>query len=115
MLLNTAYKTLLTPLERGLYLLELEGYPLHEGEISMSSEFLFEVMEINEELDEVDNIEDLQHVKDSNNLRMQNLLKFVLNFSVKSVPWILINHFILMVGKLDFRFSSKIGMQHGMC
>jgi len=86
MLLNTAYKTLLTPLERGLYLLELEGYPLHEGEISMSSEFLFEVMEINEELDEVDNIEDLQHVKDSNNLRMQNLLKEV-GFQIQQQDW----------------------------
>jgi len=77
MLLNTAYKTLLSPIERGLYLLELEGYPLLEGEIMMSPEFLYEVMEINEELDDIDNLEDLQHFKETNNLRLENMLKLV--------------------------------------
>jgi len=79
-LLNTAYKTLLSPLERGLYLLELEGYPLFEGEIMMSPEFLYEVMEVNEELDYIDNLEDLKSFKETNNIRLANLLKFVFTF-----------------------------------
>lgn len=78
--MNTAYKTLLSPLERGLYLLELEGYPLFEGEIMMSPEFLYEVMEVNEELDYIDNLEDLKSFKETNNIRLANLLKFVFTF-----------------------------------
>jgi len=77
MLLNTAYKTLLSPIERGLYLLELAGYPLLEGETIMSPEFLYEVMEINEELDDIDNLEDLQYFKETNNLRLENMFKEV--------------------------------------
>ncbi|XP_037673052.1 iron-sulfur cluster co-chaperone protein HscB isoform X2 [Choloepus didactylus] len=52
-LVNDAYKTLLAPLSRGLYLLKLRGIEIHEGtDNEMDREFLMEIMEINEKLAE---------------------------------------------------------------
>ncbi|XP_066546263.1 iron-sulfur cluster co-chaperone protein HscB isoform X2 [Amia ocellicauda] len=50
---NRAYRTLLKPLSRGLYMLKLKGVTLEEGTNSgISPQFLHEIMEINERLAE---------------------------------------------------------------
>ncbi|NXK60380.1 HSC20 protein, partial [Sylvietta virens] len=62
-LINKAYQTLLNPLSRGLYLLELSGVePAQETDCDTDSAFLTEIMEINEKLAEPkkDNLEETE-------------------------------------------------------
>ncbi|KAM7355779.1 iron-sulfur cluster co-chaperone protein HscB-like protein, mitochondrial [Cochliomyia hominivorax] len=51
-LINKAYKTLSVPLERGQYLLELKGLQIPQDNSALNKEFLMEMMERNEEVDE---------------------------------------------------------------
>ncbi|XP_046457038.1 iron-sulfur cluster co-chaperone protein HscB-like [Daphnia pulex] len=75
-LLNQAYKTLGSPLERGLYLLEIQGHPLSdEGEIIMKPEFLSEIMEINEEIHEAEDNNDLERIKKTNEIMLGKLFR----------------------------------------
>ncbi|XP_057369143.1 iron-sulfur cluster co-chaperone protein HscB-like [Daphnia carinata] len=75
-LLNQAYKTLSSPLERGLYLLQIQGHALSdEGEIIMDPEFLSEIMEINEEIYEVEDHESLQRIQTANDIELENLFR----------------------------------------
>ncbi|XP_054467372.1 iron-sulfur cluster co-chaperone protein HscB [Anoplopoma fimbria] len=62
-LVNKAYQTLLKPLSRGLYMLELEGVRTEEGTDSgADSGFLMELMEINEALDEAQTPEEANKI-----------------------------------------------------
>ncbi|XP_023272883.1 iron-sulfur cluster co-chaperone protein HscB, mitochondrial [Seriola lalandi dorsalis] len=62
-LVNKAYKTLHKPLSRGLYMLELEGMSIEEGTDSgADAEFLMELMEINEALDEAQTPEETNKI-----------------------------------------------------
>ncbi|KAM4827444.1 iron-sulfur cluster co-chaperone protein HscB isoform 1-T1 [Thomomys bottae] len=63
-LVNDAYKTLLAPLSRGLYLLKLHGIEIPEGtDYQMDSQFLMEIMEINEKLAEAQSEEAVAEVE----------------------------------------------------
>ena len=53
-LVNRAYKTLLVPLTRAEYLLELNGVPIPEDNSVLDTEFLMEMMEKNEEIEEAE-------------------------------------------------------------
>lgn len=62
-LVSKAYQTLLKPLSRGLYMLELEGMHIEEGTDSgADSVFLMELMEINEALDEAQTPEEANKI-----------------------------------------------------
>ncbi|XP_061837781.1 iron-sulfur cluster co-chaperone protein HscB isoform X1 [Nerophis lumbriciformis] len=62
-LVNKAYKTLLKPLSRGLYMLELEGMRIDEGTDSgADADLLMELMEINEALAEARTAEEADKI-----------------------------------------------------
>ncbi|CAO1333248.1 unnamed protein product [Diamesa hyperborea] len=61
-LINKAYKTLQTPLQRGEYILKLKGIELPEGNTDLDKEFLMEIMEKNEEVEDTDTKDDLKSI-----------------------------------------------------
>ena len=74
-LVNQAYKTLGSPLDRALYLLELNGYSLDESEIHFGTEFFAEIMEINEELAEIEDSEELGKFSEQNQTKITDLFR----------------------------------------
>ena len=65
-LVNRAYFNVLKPLNRALYMLQLAGDPLREGEIATEVGFLAEVMEVNEEVSEAESRADLAGISEHN-------------------------------------------------
>ncbi|XP_053558053.1 iron-sulfur cluster co-chaperone protein HscB [Bombina bombina] len=63
-LVNKAYNTLLSPLSRGIYLLSLNGITFKDGAESgdVDTEFLFEILEINEDLNEVSTDSEIEEI-----------------------------------------------------
>ncbi|XP_065831539.1 iron-sulfur cluster co-chaperone protein HscB-like isoform X2 [Oscarella lobularis] len=59
-LVNEGYKTLLNRLSRGFYLLEMRGFTVPDDDHVMEKEFLSEVMEFNEQLEEIENDDHLR-------------------------------------------------------
>lgn len=53
-MINDGYKIISKPLLRAMYLLEIFGHPLEEGDIDVEPAFLAEIMEINEEIAEAE-------------------------------------------------------------
>ncbi|KAM3938033.1 iron-sulfur cluster co-chaperone protein HscB [Leptodactylus fuscus] len=62
-LVNKAYNTLLSPLSRGIYLLSLHGVTISEGtEGGVDDPFLFEILEINEKLNDMSTEAELEEI-----------------------------------------------------
>ncbi|KAH8392060.1 iron-sulfur cluster co-chaperone protein HscB, mitochondrial [Drosophila serrata] len=59
-LINKAYKTLATPIERGQYLLQLEGEQMPQDNSALNKEFLMAMMERNEEVEEAEDTKALE-------------------------------------------------------
>ncbi|KAF4790597.1 iron-sulfur cluster co-chaperone protein HscB [Turdus rufiventris] len=77
-LINKAYQTLLNPLSRGLYLLELSGVePVQETDCDADSEFLMEIMEINEKIAEHKNEDSLEEIEALIKVKQEELTKEV--------------------------------------
>lgn len=72
-LVNRAYKTLLVPLTRAEYLLHLHGVEIPADNSALDAEFLIEMMEKNEEIEEADSEEMLLELLDKNKSEVQNL------------------------------------------
>lgn len=86
--INKAYKTLMKPLTRGLYLLELKGDPLDEKNNAVDMNFLSEIMEMNEELMEAsDHPEVIEDIEKTNTKKMEDCIKVVSDaFKVENIP-----------------------------
>lgn len=63
-LINVAYKTLLDPLSRAVYLLNLNGITIEEDTQLNDSEFLMEMMELNEQIAIYEDAEELVKIQD---------------------------------------------------
>ena len=62
------------PMKRALYLLEIFGNPLLEGDQPvLDPEFLMDIMEFNEEVDEAESKEDLTDLRDKINTELERL------------------------------------------
>ncbi|TMW45062.1 hypothetical protein DOY81_009854 [Sarcophaga bullata] len=70
-LINKAYKTLSIPIERGQYLLELQGLQIPQDNSALNKEFLMEMMERNEEVEEASTKNDLDEINERLNSELQ--------------------------------------------
>ncbi|XP_017127773.1 iron-sulfur cluster co-chaperone protein HscB [Drosophila elegans] len=61
-LINKAYKTLATPIERGQYLLQLEGEEMPQDNSALNKEFLMAMMERNEEVEDAEDTQTLEEL-----------------------------------------------------
>ncbi|KRT82939.1 Chaperone [Oryctes borbonicus] len=66
-LVNKAYKTLQTPINRAIHLLLLNNEIISEDNKSDNPEFLMEIMELNEEIDQADSPEKLKSLQEKSN------------------------------------------------
>ncbi|XP_033310023.1 iron-sulfur cluster co-chaperone protein HscB [Bombus vosnesenskii] len=77
-LVNNAYSTLIHPLKRGLYMLKLNDITISEETDNMNAEFLMEIMEKNEEIEDVgDDVEKIKKLVQENEIMLNNLTKEV--------------------------------------
>ncbi|XP_049292734.1 iron-sulfur cluster co-chaperone protein HscB [Anopheles funestus] len=61
-LVNKAYRTLSKSIERGKYLLALSGVTISEENTSIDKEFLFNMMDVNESVEDAQTTEELQKI-----------------------------------------------------
>lgn len=75
-LVNNAYSTLIHPLKRGLYMLKLNDITISEETDNMNAEFLMEIMEKNEEIEDVgDDVKKIKELVQENEIMLNNLTK----------------------------------------
>lgn len=74
-LVNKAYRTLLRPLSRGLYLLKLHGIELKESDIDLDSDYLCEILEINEKLAEADCVDEIYNIRTFIDAKIEELIE----------------------------------------
>ncbi|XP_022903150.1 iron-sulfur cluster co-chaperone protein HscB-like [Onthophagus taurus] len=72
-LINKGYNTLQGPLSRALHMLWLKNEVIEESNKSDDPEFLMEVMELNEELEEADGEEKLRKIEAKNKEMLNNV------------------------------------------
>lgn len=77
-LVNEAYKTLLEPLARGIYMLRLRGKDIPEN-TEVDQEFLMQIMEKNEEVENAETEEEIMALNKENKSKIKNLQKQVSN------------------------------------
>ncbi|XP_030023661.2 iron-sulfur cluster co-chaperone protein HscB [Manduca sexta] len=74
-LVNDAYKTLLEPLARGIYMLRLRGKDMPENTELFDQEFLMKIMEKNEEVESAETEEEIMKLNKENKAMIKDLQK----------------------------------------
>lgn len=74
-LVNQAYNTLRHPFNRAEYLLSIQGIVLSEENTALDPEFLMEVMEKNDELEQIDSENSLEKFNNINNKIINEYVK----------------------------------------
>ncbi|XP_043924327.1 iron-sulfur cluster co-chaperone protein HscB isoform X2 [Protopterus annectens] len=74
-LVNKAYRTLLRPLSRGLYLLKLHGIELKETDSELDSDYLCEILEINEKLAEAESVDEVYNIRNFLEAKIEELVE----------------------------------------
>ncbi|XP_067644038.1 co-chaperone protein HscB homolog [Eurosta solidaginis] len=64
-LINKAYKTLSAPIERGQYILKLQGQQMPQDNSALDKAFLMDMMERNEQVEEANTSKDLELLNDA--------------------------------------------------
>ena len=64
--INAAKVHLKSDHKRGLHLLELNEIDVVDNESALDNSFIFEVMELNEEIEEAESVEELKQIYDEN-------------------------------------------------
>lgn len=73
-LINKAYVTLQTPLNRALHLLHLRNVHINEDDKVNETNFLSKIMELNEEIEEANSPEELNALNDKNKATLNELV-----------------------------------------
>lgn len=77
-LLNEAYTTLRDPLKRGVYLLKLHGLSIEDDKVDIKQDFLFEIMEKNEDVEKIQDSSSLKKEISLNNKMQEQVLNEVM-------------------------------------
>uniref|UniRef100_A0A182K5F4 J domain-containing protein n=1 Tax=Anopheles christyi TaxID=43041 RepID=A0A182K5F4_9DIPT len=85
-LVNKAYKTLSKSIERGKYLLTLDGVSISEKNTSVDKEFLLEMMDVNESVEVAESAEDLEKIASELSVHIELLnSKLIQHFEVNDM------------------------------
>lgn len=76
-LVNKAYSSLQVPLKRAEHLLELKGDKLGEEQTVDDPEFLMEMMELNEELENTKDVDKLRQLDSKNRTELENIARSI--------------------------------------
>ncbi|XP_040211424.1 iron-sulfur cluster co-chaperone protein HscB-like [Rana temporaria] len=88
-LVNKAYNAFLSPLSRGIYLLGLRGITFTEGtEGGIDAPFLFEILEVNEQLNEATADTEIEQISNIVQEKCQMLTKNIKEAFQKALPQI---------------------------
>ncbi|ORX86427.1 Co-chaperone Hsc20 [Anaeromyces robustus] len=75
--INKAYHTLINPLERSLYLLEINGHGVNENDNVKDMQFLMDIMSINEGIDDAEDQDDIDDISEENQERIKASIKII--------------------------------------
>lgn len=103
---NKAYFTLIKPLPRALYMLELRGQALEEDNSDVDQQFLMEIMEVNEELADANSEEEIQDLEKLNDIRIKNSIEDI-SIAFKNNDVVLAKKHVIKLKYFD-NIGSKI-------